>query len=191
MDNDTLGRMVYLVLLLAAVGGWVLVEYRTRLGQFLRVTMAWVLIFVGVMAGFGLWSDLRSTLLPRQMVTETGEIEIPRAADGHYYVTLNVNGTPVQFMADTGATNMVLNAADADRLGIDRDSLVFAGEAMTANGTVRTARIKLPLVELGPFAEQDFPAWVNEGDMEGSLLGMEYLGLYRVEIADDRMVLRR
>jgi aspartyl protease family protein len=191
MDNDTLGRMVYLVLLLAAVGGWVLVEYRTRLGQFLRVTMAWVLIFVGVMAGFGLWSDLRSTLLPRQMVTETGEIEIPRAADGHYYVTLNVNGTPVQFMADTGATNMVLNAADADRLGLDRDSLVFAGEAMTANGTVRTARIKLPLVELGPFAEQDFPAWVNEGDMEGSLLGMEYLGLYRVEIADDRMVLRR
>jgi aspartyl protease family protein len=191
MDNDTLGRMVYLVLLLAAVGGWVLVEYRTRLGQFLRVTMAWVLIFVGVMAGYGLWSDLRSTLLPRQMVTETGEIEIPRAADGHYYVTLNVNGTPVQFMADTGATNMVLNAADADRLGIDRDSLVFAGEAMTANGTVRTARIKLPMVELGPFSEQDFPAWVNEGDMEGSLLGMEYLGLYRVEIADDRMVLRR
>ncbi|MEY4981905.1 MAG: hypothetical protein RIR62_171, partial [Pseudomonadota bacterium] len=105
--------------------------------------------------------------------------------------TLEINGTPVRFVADTGATNMVLTRADAARLGIDPDGLVYLGEARTANGTVRTARVELPLVQLGPYRDEDFPAWVNDAEMFGSLLGMDYLRLYRVEIDGDRMILRR
>ncbi|MEY4872407.1 MAG: hypothetical protein RLZZ563_1737, partial [Pseudomonadota bacterium] len=67
MDNETIGRLFYLVLLLAAVGGWIMVEYRRRMGQALRVAMAWGLIFVGVMAGYGLWNDLRSDIAPQQL----------------------------------------------------------------------------------------------------------------------------
>ena len=94
-------------------------------------------------------------------------------------------------MADTGASNMVLSTQDAERLGIDPASLVYLGQAQTANGIVRTARVELPEIALGPFRDTDFPAWVNEGEMGMSLLGMEYLGLYRVEIAGDQMILRR
>ena len=191
MDSETTGRLLYLMLLLAAVGGWVIVEYRKRMGQALRTAAAWGLIFVGVMAGYGLWNDMRSQIAPRQMVAETGAIEVPRAADGHYYLTLVVNGTPVQFLADTGATNMVLSARDARRIGLDPNGLVYVGRAQTANGTVATARVALGAVELGPFRDEDFPAWVNRGDMDASLLGMDYLSLYRVEIAGDRMVLHR
>lgn len=191
MDGETTGRLFYLLLLLVAVGGYVMVEYRNRMGQALRTFAAWGLIFVGVMAGYGLWADLKTDLAPQQMITQDGMIEIPRAADGHYYVTLTVNGTPVQFMADTGATNMVLSAEDARRLGIDLDALVYIGRAQTANGMVATARVELQQVELGPYREQVFPAWVNQGEMDKSLLGMDYLSLYRVEIADDRMILRR
>lgn len=191
MDGNDYGRILYLGLLLLAVGGYVLVEYRHRMGQALRVASAWGLIFVGVVAGYGLWNDIRPDLIPRQMVTEGGEIAIPRAQDGHFYLTLDVGGTPIRFMADTGASNMVLSTQDAERLGIDPASLVYLGTARTANGTVRTARVELPQVALGPFRDTDFPAWVNEGDMGISLLGMEYLGLYRVEIAGDQMVLRR
>lgn len=191
MDSDDFGRLFYLVLLLLAVGGYVLVEFRNRMGQALRVAAAWGLIFVGVIAGYGLWNDIRPDLIPRQMVTEGGEIEIPRAQDGHFYLTLDVGGTPVRFMADTGASNMVLSTQDAERLGIDPAALVYLGQAQTANGIVRTARVTLPDVALGPFRDTGFPAWVNEGEMGISLLGMEYLGLYRVEIAGDRMVLRR
>jgi aspartyl protease family protein len=191
MDGDTLGRVAYLAIILVALGGWAMVEFRQRMGQALRMAMAWGLIFVGVMAGYGLWTDLRTDIMPRQMVGDAGEIEVPRAADGHYYLTLQVNGTPIMFMADTGATNMVLSRQDAARLGIDPDSLMYLGEAATANGVVRTARVALPLVELGPFRNEDFPAWVNDGEMEGSLLGMDYLGQFRVEIAGERMVLRQ
>jgi aspartyl protease family protein len=191
MDGETTGRLFYLVLLLLAVGGYVMVEFRQRMGQTLRTAAAWGLIFIGVMAGYGLWNDLKTDIAPQQMISAEGQIEVPRAEDGHYYVTLTINGTPVQFMADTGATSMVLSNADARRLGIDLESLVYLGQAQTANGTVATARVELPEVELGPYRDTDFAAWVNQGEMEMSLLGMEYLSLYRMEIAGDRMILRR
>lgn len=191
MDADTTGRLLYLVLLLVAVGGYVVVEYRKRMGEALRTAAAWGLIFIGVMAGYGLWNDMRSEVAPQQMVAEGGQIEVPRAADGHYYLTLTIDGTPVQFLADTGATNMVLSNRDARRLGIDPETLVYIGRAQTANGTVATARVELGSVELGPYRDDGFAAWVNQGEMEDSLLGMDYLSLYRVEIAGDRMILRR
>ena len=68
MDEDMWMRLVYLSLLLVAVGGWVVVEFRQRLGQTLRLAAAWGLIFLGVVAGFGLWNDIRPDLMPRQAV---------------------------------------------------------------------------------------------------------------------------
>lgn len=191
MDGDMIARMAYLGLLLAAVGGWVIVEYRQRLGLALRAAAAWGLIFVGAVAGYGLWSDIRTDIGPAQMTVSEGKVELPRAPDGHYYATLMLNGTELRFMADTGATNMVLSQQDARRIGIDPATLVYLAEAQTANGTVRTARVTLDSVELGPFRDAPFQAWVTDGEMEGSLLGMDYLGLFRIEIAGDRMILTR
>lgn len=191
MDGETLGRVAYLAIILVALGGWMMVEFRQRMGQALRMAMAWGLIFIGVMAGYGLWTDVRRDILPSQMVSAGGEIEVPRAADGHYYLTVTINGTPIVFMADTGASTMVLSREDARRLGIDPESLAYLGEASTANGVVRTARVNLPLVELGPFRNEDFSAWVNAGEMDGSLLGMDYLGQFRLEIAGNKMILRQ
>lgn len=190
MPGGTSAQLVYLILLLLAVSGWILVEYRGRLGLALRTAAAWGLIFVGVMAGYGLWSDIRRDL-PMQAVVQDGAVEIARAADGHYHLTLTINGTPVNFMVDTGASNVVLSRADAERLGIDPDSLAFVGAAQTANGTVRTALVRLPEVTLGPWQDRNVAAFVNDGDMDLSLLGMDYLGRFRIEIAGDRMVLRR
>jgi aspartyl protease family protein len=191
MDGDTLARVGYLAIILVALGGWALVEFRQRMGQALRMGLAWGLIFLGMMAGYGLWNDIRNDAMPIQNVTEGGEVVVPRALDGHYYLTLAINGTPVPFMVDTGASGMVLSLQDAERLGLDPDSLSFVGEAQTANGTVRTARVTLPLVELGPFQTENFRAFVNGGEMEGSLLGMDYLGQFRIEFDGAQLILRR
>lgn len=191
MDGDTTARLIYLGLLVAAVGGWVIAEFRGRMGFALRTAMAWGMIFLGVMAGYGLWQEMRTEVIPRQAVLDGGEITLPRAPDGHYYLTLDIAGTPLRFMVDTGATNVVLSRDDARTLGFDPDTLMYLGEARTANGVVRTARVELQDVRLGPYADATLRAFVNDGDMEGSLLGMDYLGRYRIEIAGDRMVLRR
>ncbi len=191
MDGDILARLGYLGLLLAAVGGWVIVEFRGRFGQALRTAAAWVLIVIGLMAGYGLWQDMRTDILPRQTVVEGGDIRLPRAGDGHYYLSLSVGGTSVPFMVDTGASQVVLTMDDARRVGIDPEGLMFLGEARTANGVVRTARVTLSDVRLGPHHDDRLTAFVNEGDLDISLLGMTYLGRYRIEIADGEMILRR
>lgn len=117
---------------------------------------------------------------------------MPRSPDGHYHLTLDVNGTPLRFIVDTGATDIVLSREDALRVGIDPTTLRFFGRAVTANGTVQTARVTLESVTLGPHTDHNVPARVNGGSMTGSLLGMGYLERFqRVEISRDRLTLMR
>ena len=191
MDGDQAARVLYLGILVISVGGWLLVEYRSRLGSALRTLMAWALIFLGLAAGYGLWTDLRRDVIPDQFTGSAGQIEIPRAADGHYYLTLQIDGTAVRFLADTGASNIVLSPEDAARLGFDPGDLRFLGEATTANGVVKTAVVRLKDVRLGPVTDSNLTAYVNQSPMQGSLLGMDYLGLFRIEISGERMILRR
>lgn len=191
MNPDDTMRLIYLGLLLVAVAGWVAVEYRNRLGQALRTLLAWGLIFLGAAAGYGLWGDIRRDVLPQQMLTRQGEVVIPRAQDGHYYPRLSVNGRDIVFMADTGASNVVLSQSDARALGIDTAQLAYIGTAITANGPVQTAMVTLGPVTFGPFTDDSLTAYVNNADMAGSLLGMDYLGRFHIEIADDKMILRR
>lgn len=193
MSGDQIERLVYLGLLGTAVAGYFIAANRRRLGELARHAMLWGLIFVGVIAGFGLWSDIRDDVIARQSVVADGSrIEVPRAFDGHYYLTLALNGTPVQFVVDTGASEIVLSQDDARRVGLDPATLIYSGSAGTANGVVRTARVTLEQVALGPVVDHRVPAWVNQGEMNGSLLGMTYLQRFdRIEIADGRLVLER
>lgn len=192
-DTETTGRLLYLVLLGAAVVFWVFSANRGQGGRLLRQSAVWGLIFVATIAGFGLWQDIRDETAPRQAVlADGGQVSVPRHPDGHFYLTLDIEGTPVRFVVDTGATDMVLTREDAIRVGIDPDRLVYQGRARTANGEVRTARVRLDRVALGPVVDSRVPAWVNEGRMDTSLLGMSYLQRFeRLEIAGDRLVLSR
>ena len=192
MDSEDLPRLVYLGVLLAALGGWVMLEYRNRLGFALRTAAAWAMIIIGLAAGYGLWTDLRSTREAPQFSSQNNsEMVLRRAADGHFYAELQLEGTDVFFMVDTGATNMVLSQEDAKRIGLAPGTLHYMGEAMTANGVVRTARVTVKDIQFGPFRDENFTAAVNNGEMSGSLLGMDYLRRYRIAIEDNLMILRR
>lgn len=192
MNSYDLGRLAYLVLLLAAVGGYFLAQGRRNWNKLAQQAAIWGLIFLGVVAGYGLWTDLSRDLAPRQAVLGNGQLEVPRMFDGHFYVTAKLNGEPVQFVVDTGATDVVLTPEDADRIGIELDDLAYSGIATTANGTVRTARARVAEIVLGAFTDRDLPVLVNEHEMEQSLLGMSYLRRFeKIEIADDRLLLTR
>jgi aspartyl protease family protein len=163
------------------------------MGKTLQQAVAWSLIFLGVVAAVGLWDDIRNTVRPRLgTVTAAGQIEVPRANDGHYYLTLKINGIPVAFLVDTGASEVVLTLRDARRAGVQIEKLGYTGRAMTANGEVRTAPIWLKRVEFGPVSDSNVRAWVNQGDMEQSLLGMSYLQRFqKIEITGGKLVLTR
>ncbi|MBV7393596.1 TIGR02281 family clan AA aspartic protease [Mameliella sediminis] len=193
MSGDQIANLIYLVLLGSVIAGWFFVQNRNNLNKTLQYMAAWALIFLGVVAVYGLWQDIRQTVSPQQIVVANeGRVELPRAPDGHYYVTLQVNETPVRFVVDTGATSMVLTAQDARRAGIDPDRLPYLTEAMTANGVVRTARVTLDQVALGGVVDSRVPAYVNGGEMANSLLGMRYLNRYSsIQITGGKLVLQR
>lgn len=193
MSTDQLGNLAYLVLLAAALVFWGFVQNRDKLGKKLQYLMVWGLIFLGVIAAAGLWEDIRQTVRPTQAVfAEQGRIELPRAPDGHYYVTLIINDAPIRFVVDTGATSMVLSQGDAQRAGLPVADLAYLGQAQTANGIVQTAPVVLENVALGPFRDQGVTALVNSGAMEKSLLGMTYLHRFaRLEISNGTLILER
>ena len=89
-----------------------------NLGRIAQYAAIWGFIFLGAIVAVGLWSDIRQTVTPRQSVMMEGaRVEVPRSADGHYYLTMEVNGAPIRFVVDTGATELVLSRADAERAG--------------------------------------------------------------------------
>ncbi|MRU14406.1 TIGR02281 family clan AA aspartic protease [Roseovarius sp. A21] len=192
MQND-LTSLVYLVILGSAIGLWFFAQNRQSLGKLAQQAAAWGLIFIGAIAVVGLWGDIRQSVAPSQnIVADTGQIELPRAPDGHYYLTAEVNGEPVRFVVDTGATQIVLTKDDARRAGLNVDDLVYLGRANTANGEVRTAPVRLDRFTIGPIEDWDVRAVVNDGVMDGSLLGMEYLQRFSsVEIGGGKLILTR
>lgn len=193
MDTDNVMRLVYLSVLGTAVAFWFLAQNRQSLNKTLQQVMAWVFIFVGVVAVVGLWEDIRTTVAPAPQMTVTGEaIEVPRSADGHYYLPVQVNGEPITFLVDTGASQIVLSDKDARRAGIDPNQLNYFGRALTANGEVRTAPVRLDTLTVGPITDQNVSAWINEGELHKSLLGMDYLHRFsNIQFTDGRMILSR
>ncbi|UWR98651.1 retropepsin-like aspartic protease family protein [Phaeobacter inhibens] len=193
MDGIETPRLIYLVLLLVAVGSWVFVQNRQGLGKTVQQLAIWAFIFLGVIAGYGLWEDIRSTVQPQQVVMrDASRVDVPRARDGHYYLTVDVNDVPVQFLVDTGASAVVLNDEDARRVGLNPDDLAYLGRARTANGEVRTALAKVDSMSLGGITDRNISLSVNEGQMDQSLLGMDYLQRWSsIEIRNGSLILTR
>ena len=194
MGGESLASLGYLALLLVALGGAYLASHRQSVGKSLQMALVWGMIFLGCMAVYGLWGDIsrdygRNSL---PITQQDGAIALPRAPDGHYYVTAEVNGAAIDFLVDTGASDIVLSRADAARIGFDLEKLAFLGSARTANGVVPIAYSRLKAIQLGPYLDQGLSVAINGGELEKGLLGMGYLGLFgRIEIAQDQLILRR
>jgi aspartyl protease family protein len=192
MESFEIGQFAYLVLLFVAVGGWAVTELRRNWGRSIRQLAAWGFIFIGIIAAYGLWTDIRNDLNPRQSLVQSGVVEVPRAPDGHYQLVVRLNDVPVNFLVDTGASDIVLTKQDAERIGIDLSDLDFLGRATTANGNVQTAAISIDTVQLEDIIDRNVRASVNNGEMPDSLLGMSYLSRFeKLEISGNTLVLTR
>jgi aspartyl protease family protein len=105
------------------------------------------------------------------------EVRLKADARGHFVFDASINDRPASFMADTGATLVVLTYEDAARLGLSPHSLDFSGLAETANGVSRVAPITLDRVRVEDITVRDVPAAVAEkGALATNLLGMSFLG---------------
>lgn len=193
MSFDDTGNIIYLLVLLGFVGIWFFASGTQNMLKGLQQAAAWVLIFLLVIAGVGIWMETQDGFPSNQVrIDDSGQIVVERARDGHYHLSLDVNGVATEFLVDTGATDIVLTRTDAEAAGIDLDNLNFIGRAMTANGSVRTAPVRLETLSLGPVTDRNIYAVVNDGDMSQSLLGMGYLQNWgKIEITGNELILTR
>jgi aspartyl protease family protein len=159
----------------------------------LHEALIWGAAALGALALVYFFDDLRTALDPNASVarqeTEApaeargvrqsfgGEVRLKADARGHFVFTAAVNDRPATFMADTGATLVVLTYEDAARLGLSPHSLDFSGLAQTANGVARVAPVTLDRLRVEDITVRDIPAVVAEkGALATNLLGMSFLG---------------
>jgi aspartyl protease family protein len=141
---------------------------------------------VRVDAGRTAPGTIAATAAPASARTMT----IRAGAGGHFRLVAEVDGTPVHFLVDTGASGVVLSPEDAERIGLvlgDRD---FTLTMRTAGGFVRAAPVSLREVRIGALSQRDVEAMVNAVPIGVSLLGLSFLSRldgYRVE--GDRLIL--
>ncbi len=106
-----------------------------------------------------------------------GEVRLKADQRGHFVFDAAINDRPATFMADTGATLVVLTYEDAARLGLSPQGLDFSGRVETANGVSRVAPVTLDRVRVEDITVRDVPALVAEkGALATNLLGMSFLG---------------
>ncbi|MEM1316036.1 MAG: TIGR02281 family clan AA aspartic protease [Pseudomonadota bacterium] len=191
MQDLEIGRLIYLTLLGAAILAGVLAAYRGRMGAGLRDALTWGLIFVGLIAAYGLKDDVSRALNPQAAsLLPEGGVALRRAADGHFHMEAEVNGVPVTFLVDTGATQIVLTRRDAERAGIDPERLAYTSRSMTANGPVSNAPVRLETLEAAGVPMSNVRAVVAGGDLFQSLLGMDFLERFRrISVEGDRLIL--
>lgn len=117
-----------------------------------------------------------------------GSGAVAKGSDGHFWADAEVNGKPVRFLVDTGATAVALTPADARRLGIRTAELKRGFDVTTAGGSMRASAVTLASVSVNGARLENVQALVVDDGLDVSLLGMSYLGrLTRFEATRDTL----
>jgi aspartyl protease family protein len=166
-----------------------------------RIVLLWGLVGTACVIA---WNN-RATLLPRE--TPVAAMPHPAAAAppkpvadntlsfrtdsrGHVMLEAAVNGAPVRFMVDTGASFVTLTPDDARAAGLGSADLHFTTSVATANGQIRVAPVKLRELRLNQLVMEDVEAVVVDSPMNVSLLGMSFLKrLDGYEMHDGAMIM--
>jgi len=178
VTNDWMLGSLYLLMAMMLVLGS-LISRREPFAKLATMALAWVAIFG---AGFVLFTfrDDLGYVAQRLKAEATGnpvvegqEIRIPMAIDGHFWVQGSVNGVPVRFLVDSGATMTTIGrdtAAAADiPVSANRNQVVRTG-----NGMLRVASGRASSLAIGSIERTDVGLHVADHD-DLNVLGMNYL----------------
>ena len=158
-------------------------------GGALLHTVVWLVIIAAAAWFFRGYLEGEHNPNRAPQVTGSGEIVLKRNRAGHYVAGGAINGHPVTFLVDTGATQIAVPRELADQLGLKRGLPV---ELMTAAGPARGYMTKLRSVDLASLHLEDANAIVAEAmHPEMVLLGMNFLRHLEITQRGDELILRK
>jgi aspartyl protease family protein len=119
-------------------------------------------------------------------------IVLTKGSNGHFQVDARVDGRPVEFLVDTGASHIAIRQRDAARLGLFPRPSDFTVRVTTANGVTKAALVQLRTVEIGDIVVRDVPAIVHPDEgLSVNLLGMSFLSRVRWTHERGKLVLEQ
>lgn len=144
-----------------------------------KMLAAWIAIFAAAFLFFvyvdvdDVKQRVSAELTRSAIVEEDGTVRIPMSQDGHFWVEASVNGEPVEFLVDTGATITTIDRKSASRAGLE---MLEGRSAMvqTANGTVRVDVGRAGTLAIGPIVERGLVVQVSAIE-DVNVLGMNFL----------------
>lgn len=202
-DAD-LAQLVVGVALLIFLGGSMLFSYRGQGSMALKHLVVWLAIMLGLLTvytyrdGFlSLVKDVAGEVMPGKAITvskSNGEkvVAITAGQGNHFEISALVNGTHVNFLADTGASAVILTPRDAQRAGFDINQLTYSVPVNTANGKNTAAFATIDEIKVGDIRKQNIRALITRpGMLQKSLLGMSFLStLNSFQIKGRQLILR-
>jgi aspartyl protease family protein len=121
----------------------------------------------------------------QQQVAYSRTVRLDSDGHGQFRVEARVDGRPIDFMVDTGASSVVLRESSAAKLGIFPRPSEYIGRTSTANGIAKFAPVRLNRIEVNGINVYDVNAAVMPDEALGvNLLGMTFLS--RVKFSHDR-----
>jgi aspartyl protease family protein len=171
-----------------------------------REALLWAAMAVAGFSLFYFFDDLSAALKPgnilspslaarqESVTTSSGfarEVRLKADTRGHFFLEAAINERPATFMADTGATVVVLTHDEAARVGLFPQHLSFNARVQTANGVARAAPVTLDRVRIEEITVRNVAALVAEkGALDTNLLGMSFLGrLKRFQMQGSELIL--
>ncbi len=131
-----------------------------------------------------------SEFVPARADPADGSIELKREPNGHFYAEVEINGTPVHMLVDTGASGIALSREDARKAGIATSIGMNDVIGQGAAGSVHGEFVLIDRIALGRASSEHMPAAVLDSGGQ-SLLGQDFLRKFAsVEIHGDTMRLR-
>lgn len=200
--NDGLLHDPYLIQtvgVLALVSSSLLFVRQFKFRETVRNILLWVGVGGVLLIGFSFQEELfalgrrlRAELIPGYPTqTSANEMVISASEGGGFHVYGKVNGVPIRFLVDTGASAIVLSPADARKLGLDLTTLDFDRPYETANGIGYGASAEVDELTVGHIRLTHVPVSINGAPMSSSLLGMTFLNRMKsFSITGRKLVLR-
>lgn len=121
---------------------------------------------------------------PPAQVIGADSIELSRAHDGHFHIDGSIQGAPVRFLIDTGASTVSISQALAERIGLGCD---MSATFRTANGVVVGCSTRVQELEFGPFRIGNASVAILPNMNNEALLGMNALRKVRMEQHADEL----
>jgi aspartyl protease family protein len=120
-------------------------------------------------------------------------VTVPRDSRGHFQTEGRVDGRRLGFMVDTGASVIALNETSAAQIGVRPLRSDYTANVSTANGSVKAARTRLAMVDIGGLVVRDVDALVlPDAALSENLLGLSFLSkLKRFEFAGGKLVMEQ